>query len=96
LHALAKINSPSFASGHTLWAFAQAFTWSLIVPEKEKEFLALAEEIRRSREIMGIHFPSDDEAARQVAGGMIRYYLENKQFKTDLAAAQDEWKKAGL
>lgn len=94
LHALAKINSPSFASGHTLWAFSQAFTWSLVMPEKANEFIALAEEIRRSREIMGIHFPSDNEAARQVAGKMIQYYLGNKQFKKDLMAAQEEWKQA--
>jgi acid phosphatase (class A) len=93
LHPLVRINSPSFASGHTLWAFAQAFTWSLVVPEKEKEFLALAEEIRRSREIMGIHFPSDNEAARQVAARMIQYYLDNPQFRKDLGAAQDEWKR---
>jgi len=93
LHSLAKINSPSFASGHTLWAFTQAFTWSLIVPEKEKEFLALAEEIRKSREIMGIHFPSDNDAARQVAARMIQYYLDNKQFRDDLAAAREEWKR---
>ncbi len=96
LHALAKINSPSFASGHTLWAFIQAYTWSLVVPEKEKEFIALAEEIRRSREIMGIHFPSDNEAARQVAGRMIQYYLSNEQFQKDLKAAREEWKNIGL
>jgi acid phosphatase (class A) len=92
LQPLARINSPSFASGHTLWAFAQAFTWGLVVPEKEKEFIALAEEIRRSREIMGIHFPSDNEAARQVAGGMIQHYLLNAEFQKDLKAAQLEWK----
>ncbi|HZY81143.1 MAG TPA: phosphatase PAP2 family protein [Cyclobacteriaceae bacterium] len=95
LHALAKINSPSFASGHTLWAFTQAFTWSLVIPEKEKEFIALAEEIRRSREIMGIHFPSDNEAARQVAAQMIQCYLQNTQFQNDLKAAREEWKKVG-
>ncbi|HMJ70380.1 MAG TPA: phosphatase PAP2 family protein [Cyclobacteriaceae bacterium] len=92
LHALTKINSPSFASGHTLWAFSQAFTWSLVAPEKEKEFLALAEEIRRSREIMGIHFPSDNEAARQIAGQTIQYYLKSPQFQKDLKAAKEEWK----
>jgi acid phosphatase (class A) len=92
LQPLARINSPSFASGHTLWAFAQAFTWGLVVPEKEKEFTALAEEIRRSREIMGIHFPSDNEAARQVAGRMMQYYLSNAEFQKDLKAAQHEWK----
>ena len=91
LQALAKINSPSFASGHTLWAFLQAFTWSEIIPEKQKDFIALAEEIRRSREIMGIHFPSDNEASRQIAYSMLEYYFTNEQFKKDFQAAQEEW-----
>lgn len=91
LQPLAKINSPSFASGHTLWAFVQAFTWSEVVPEKHDQFIALAEEIRRSREIMGIHFPSDNEAARQVAYEMLQYYFQNDTFKKDLHAAKMEW-----
>jgi acid phosphatase (class A) len=92
LETLTKINSPSFVSGHTLWAFIQAFIWSEIVPEKEEEFINLAEEIRRSREIMGIHFPSDNEAARQVAYRMVQYYFNNEAFKSDLKEAVAEWK----
>jgi acid phosphatase (class A) len=92
LQPLMKINSPAFASGHTLWAFIQAFTWSEIVPEKQKEFIALAEEIRRSREIMGIHFPSDNEASRQVAYKMIQHYFKNETFVRDYNDAVAEWK----
>ena len=92
LKPLTTINSPSFASGHTLWAFLQAFTWSEIVPEKQKDFTALAEEIRRSREIMGIHYPSDNEASRQVAFRMLTYYFENEIFRKDLQEAKAEWK----
>jgi len=92
LQPLTKINSPSFASGHTLWAFVQAFTWSEVVPEKRNDFIALAEEIRRSREIMGIHYPSDNEASRQVSHKMLQYYLQNEAFKGDLKDAVTEWK----
>lgn len=92
LQPLTKINSPSFASGHTLWAFIQAFTWSEVVPEKQKEFIALAEEIRRSREIMGIHYPSDNEASRQVAYKMMQYYFKNEAFLKDYNEAVAEWK----
>lgn len=92
LESLAQINSPSFPSGHTLWGFIQAFTWSELIPEKEKEFIALAEEIRRSREIMGIHFPSDNEAARQSAYKMLQYYFKNENFKKDFQEALTEWK----
>jgi acid phosphatase (class A) len=91
LEPMAKINSPSFASGHTLWAFIQAYIWSEIIPEKRSEFIKLAEEVRRSREIMGIHFPSDNEAARQISHQMLQAYFENERFKKDLAAAQKEW-----
>jgi acid phosphatase (class A) len=92
LQPMARMSSPSFASGHTLWAFLQAFIWSEIAPEKQKEFIALAEEIRRSREIMGIHFPSDNEAARQVAYGMLQSFFKREQFRKDLAEAINEWK----
>jgi acid phosphatase (class A) len=92
LAPLTKINSPSFASGHTLWAFIQAFTWSEVVPEKRQDFITLAEEIRRSREIMGIHYPSDNEASRQVCFSMLQYYLQNPAFQKDLRDAIAEWK----
>ena|SRR5688572_22020308 len=36
LAPVTKINSPSFASGHTLWAFIQAFTWSELIPENKR------------------------------------------------------------
>lgn len=92
LQPLVKINSPSFASGHTLWAFIQAFTWSELAPEKQNDFIALAEEIRRSREIMGIHYPSDNEASRQVAFKMMQYYFKNETFLKDYNEAVTEWK----
>jgi acid phosphatase (class A) len=91
LSPLTRINSPSFASGHTLWAFIQAFTWAQIIPEKQNDFIILAEEIRRSREIMGIHFPSDNEASRQVAYKMTQFYWKNPVFQKDLKNAIQEW-----
>lgn len=92
LKPLARIGSPSFASGHTLWAFIQAFTWSEIIPEKQNDFIALAEEIRRSREILGIHYPSDNEASRQVAYKMIQSYFRKEAFLKDYKEAVAEWK----
>lgn len=91
LQPLARISSPSFASGHTLWAYIQAFTWSELVPSKRKEFLQTAYEVGESREIMGIHYPSDEEAARILAHSMLTAMLENPKFVKDLAAAKAEW-----
>jgi acid phosphatase (class A) len=91
LKPVKTVNSPSFVSGHTLWGFLQAFVWSEIAPEKHDAFIALAEEIRRSREVMGIHFPSDNEAARQIAYRMLQFYLKDGRFQNDLKEAITEW-----
>lgn len=92
LNPMARISSPSFASGHTLWAYIQAFTWSELVPKKRKEFLAVAYEVGESREIMGIHYPSDEEAARQLAHQMLEFMWQNPVFIQDLKAAKAEWR----
>ncbi len=92
LTPMARISNPSFASGHTLWAYIQAFTWSELIPSKRNEFLATAYEVGESREIMGIHYPSDEEAARVLAHKMLSAMWENSEFLRDLEAAKREWK----
>ncbi len=91
LNPLAQMSTPSFASGHTLWAYIQAFVWSELIPEKRKQFLDIAYEIGESREIMGIHYPSDEEAARILAHRMLVLMTENKKFRLDLGNAKKEW-----
>ncbi|MEO0526400.1 MAG: phosphatase PAP2 family protein [Bacteroidota bacterium] len=92
LEPLALMSSPSFASGHTLWAYIQAFTWSELLPEKRDGFLKIAYEIGESREIMGIHYPSDEEASRILAHDMLNAMWGNPEFTSDLNAAKEEWK----
>ena len=91
LEPLARIRSPSFASGHTLWAYIQAFVWSELIPEKRADFLELAYEVGESREIMGIHYPSDEEAARVLAHRMLVAMWESPKFRKDLEKAKSEW-----
>ena len=91
LNPLARINSPSFASGHTLWAFTEAYIFSEIIPEKREDFLKMAEEVRWSRELMGIHYPSDNEASRVIAWYLLKYWYNNPQFVSDMENAKIEW-----
>jgi acid phosphatase (class A) len=91
LKPLARIASPSFASGHTLWAFTQAFVFSEIIPEKRNGFIDRAEEVRWSRELMGIHYPSDNEASRIIAWQLLQSWKNNPQFVYDLEQAKIEW-----
>jgi acid phosphatase (class A) len=91
LQPLARIKSPSFASGHTLWAFTEAYIFSEIIPEKREEFLKRADEVRWSRELLGIHYPSDNEASRLIGWYLLKFWYNNPQFKKDLAKAKEEW-----
>ncbi len=91
LHPLTRINSPSFASGHSLWSFTEAYIFSEIIPEKREEFLKMAEEVRWSRELMGIHYPSDNEASRVIGWHLLNFWYNNPQFVADMEKAKMEW-----
>ncbi|MEM6697317.1 MAG: phosphatase PAP2 family protein [Bacteroidota bacterium] len=91
LAPLTKISSPSFASGHTLWAYIQAYTLGELLPNKREAFVELAYEIGESREILGVHYPSDEEAARQLAHRMLMLMWHTEKFQRDFTAAQVEW-----
>lgn len=91
LAPLKKMDSSSFASGHTLWAYIQAYTLAQLLPEKRAEFLQLAYDIGLSREILGVHYPSDEEAARKLAYQMLSVIWQKDEFKKDFYAAYQEW-----
>jgi len=91
LEPLREIGSPSFASGHTLWAYIQAYTFSELLPEKRQAFVKLAYEIALSRELMGVHYPSDEEVARQLAHRMLALMWNTDKFQQDFAKAKEEW-----
>ncbi len=91
LNPLTRINSPSFPSGHVLWAYTEAYIFSEIIPEKREQFLNMADEVRWSREVMGIHYPSDDEASRIIGRYLLNYWYHNPQFIADMEKAKIEW-----
>ncbi|MCS3795664.1 phosphatase PAP2 family protein [Niastella sp. OAS944] len=90
LKPLTRINSPSFPSGHSLWAYTEAFIFSELFPEKRAAFLKVAAEVQWSRELMGIHYPSDNEASRIIGWNLIKFWMNNSQFITDLKNAKLE------
>ena len=92
LKPLVQMNTSSFASGHTLWAYLQAYIWAALIPEKRQEFLNLAYEIGFSREILGVHYPSDEEAARNLSYQMLELMWKTESFQEHLAKAKAEWK----
>jgi acid phosphatase (class A) len=91
LSPLARISSPSFPSGHTLWSFTEALLFSEIIPEKREQFIKMAEEVRWSRELMGIHYPSDNEASRNLAWNLLNSWYKSPVFVADMEKAKIEW-----
>ena len=91
LKPLKKMASSSFASGHTLWAYMQAYLLAALLPEKRKDFLDLAYEIGFTREVLGVHYPSDEEASRKLAHQLLEKMWDKPNFINDFHEAQLEW-----
>jgi acid phosphatase (class A) len=91
LHPLTRINSPSFPSGHSLWAYTEAYVFGQLLPSRQQDFLNAAAEVQWSRELMGIHYPSDNDASRILGWHLLKYWYNNPRFVADLNNAQKEW-----
>jgi acid phosphatase (class A) len=46
-----------------------------------------------SREIIGVHFPSDSEAGRLLARQLVNLFLQSSSFRKDLSEAKKEIQK---
>ena len=91
LKPLKKMNTSSFASGHTLWAYMQAYLLGELIPRKRDDFIALAYKIGLSREILGVHFPSDEEASRILAHELLAKMWHKPKFIEAFNKAKTEW-----
>ena len=67
---LESAQTPSYPSGHTTQAFYVAHCLSDIFPDLRVPFFEVADMVAESRIDRGVHFPSDNEAGKQLA-----YYL---------------------
>ena len=92
LQPLTRIHSPSFPSGHSLWAYTEAYIFGELFPELRAKCINAAQEVQWSREILGIHYPSDNEASRIIGWYLLKFWYNNPTFKTDLENAKAEWK----
>lgn len=90
-----KVDQPlphgAFPSGHSFNSYVNAELISRLAPERRDDLMNAAQEFAWSRELLGVHYPSDSEASRIWANQFVKFLFENKQFKRDFEAVKKEW-----
>lgn len=87
---LNNTNFQAYPSGHASASYVAAYIYQELVPEQTELFVKNAYDMAYSREIIGVHYPSDSEAGRLFARQFVNYLLENPVFKKDMAEAKME------
>lgn len=83
-------NFQAYPSGHASASYIAAYVYQELIPESKELFVKNAYEMAYSREILGVHFPSDAEAGRIFARQFVNELLKNEAFKHDFELAQKE------
>ena len=83
-------NFQAYPSGHASASYVAAYIYQELLPEHTNLFTQNAYDMAFSREIIGVHFPSDSEAGRVFARQFVNELLKNQAFRTDLEAARKE------
>lgn len=88
---LEEPNWAAFPSGHSFYSHMLAYIYSELAPEFSDIFLSDARTIAHSREIIGVHFPSDSEASRMFARQFVDLLLSSEKFQPELEKMKQEW-----
>jgi acid phosphatase (class A) len=88
--AVARETSPAYPSFHATRGILYALVLAELVPEKKDALLERGREVGFSREVGGVHHPSDVYAGRVLGQAVARALLANPQFRADLARAKTE------
>ena len=82
--------SPSYPSGHATRVTIDAIMLSAMVPEKQREIWARAEDYSQSRIIGGMHYPGDVRAGWRAGTAIAAELLQDAKFRADFDAAKVE------
>ena len=90
LNNLEETNWAAYPSGHATNSYVNAYLYSELLPEFASFFLKDAYDMAHSREIIGVHYPSDSESGRLLAYELVKKLMKNEKFKKDFLAAKAE------
>lgn len=80
----------SYPSGHAMVAWSWALILTEAAPAKADALLKLGQESGDSRVVCGVHFPSDVQAGRNLAAGMVARLHADPTFMADLETLKRE------
>jgi acid phosphatase (class A) len=83
-------NFQAYPSGHASASYVAAYVYQELLPKQKDLFVKNAYEMAYSREILGVHFPSDSEAGRIFARQFVNELLKTPAFRLDFEAAKNE------
>ncbi len=93
LNNLEETNWAAYPSGHATNSYVNAYLYAQLIPEFSSFFIKDAYDMAHSREIIGVHYPSDSESGRLLAFQLVQRLMTIEEFKKDFEAAKEEIKK---
>ena len=81
----------AYPSGHAFNSHVNAYLYQELAPEFTDVFVKAAYDMAHSREILGVHYPSDSESSRALARKFVNKLLENETFNKDFGKVKKEW-----
>ncbi|HWA34163.1 MAG TPA: phosphatase PAP2 family protein [Cyclobacteriaceae bacterium] len=91
LKNLEETDWAAYPSGHASNSYVNAFIYSELAPEFADFFIKDAYDMAHSREIIGVHYPSDSESGRIFARQFVNMLFKNEKFLKDFAKVKEEW-----
>lgn len=92
LKNLEETDWAAYPSGHAANSYINAYIYMELAPEYADVFLKDAYDMAHSRELIGVHYPSDSEASRIFARQFVNKLFENEKFLSDFEAVKKEWR----
>ena len=84
----------SYPSGHATFGYVMAYLLRDMVPERDAQLMARADEFARQRMVCGVHFRSDIEAGRRGAQWLTFAFSGDPEYRQDANAAMVELRAA--
>lgn len=91
LKNLQETDWAAYPSGHAANSYINAYIYQELAPEFTDIFIKDAYDMAHSREILGVHYPSDSEASRIFARQFVNMLFQNKAFLQDFEKVKQEW-----